>query len=205
MPLIRKEPSAPAPAKDTPHEALTRGTPEERWEAARALGGDPTAVAPLALALVTEDQPRVREAILTGLARTASAEAVDAVLPHLRSDDAGLRTGVLDALKAMPSAVAARLEALLRDPDSDVRILACDLARHVPAAQAAPLLARVLQVEPEVNVCAAAVETLAELGGPDEAPALLACANRFPEAPFLRFSIEVTLDRIAAQAPPQRG
>lgn len=205
MPLIRKDPTTAPPAPRSTGEQLTQGGPDERWSAARRLGGDPTDVVALGSALLTERDPRVREAILTSLARLGTAEAVEAVLLHLRSDDASVRTGALDALRTMPAAVAPQLEALLHDADPDVRVLACDLVRHVPAAQASDLLAAVLKSEPEVNVCAAAVETLAEVGGPDDAQALMACAARFPEAAFLRFSIELTLERISAGASPPRG
>ena len=46
----------------------------------------------------------MREAIFTGLARIATAESAAAVVPYLRSDDASLRTGAIDALRAMPKA-----------------------------------------------------------------------------------------------------
>jgi HEAT repeat protein len=159
----------------------------------------------LAAALLVEGEPRVREAMLTSLAKSGTPEAVAAVLPHLRSDDAGLRTGALDALRAMPSAVAPRLADLLQDPDPDVRILACELVRYAPAEQASKLLATVLEHDPEINVCAAAVEILAEIGGADDVVPLSACARRFSHASFLRFSIEVTLARISAGAPQQGG
>lgn len=205
MPLIRKDPpgaTAPAPAGG---DMLVRGSPDERWSAARAMGGDPAEVAALGSALLSEREPRVREAILTSLARSAAPAAVDAILPHLRSDDASLRTGALDALRAMPTAVAPRLAELLRDADPDVRVLACELVRHVRAAEASLLLAEILSSEPEINVCAAAVEVLAEIGGLEDIPALRLCAERFPDADFLRFSIQVTVERISAEAPPPRG
>jgi HEAT repeat protein len=205
VPLIRKEPPG-ALAQNVPStDLLVRGTPDERWSAARAMGADAAGVAALASALLGESDARVREAILTSLARSATPAAVDALLPHLRSDDAGLRTGALDALQAMRLAVAPRLGELLHDPDSDVRLLACDLVRNVPAAEASSLLAGILHNEPEPNVCAAAVDVLAEVGGPADLPALSACAERFPNETFLRFCIEATVQRISAEGPQPRG
>ena len=77
-------------------------------------------MAVLASALSRESDPRVREAIFTGLARIATAESAAAVVPYLRSDDASLRTGAIDALRAMPRLRAAHLPLLLADPDADV-------------------------------------------------------------------------------------
>ena len=205
MPLIRKEPAAPAATTTPSGKLLVEGNAEERWSAARAMSGDANAVGALSGALLAEADARVREAILTSLARTDTVAAVDAVLPHLRSDDASLRTGALDSLRAMRTAVVPRLGELLQDTDPDVRVLACELVRHVPQPQASELLGHVLLNEAEVNVCAAAVETIAEIGGPADIAALTECAARFPSETFLRFSIDVTLKRISAGAAPPRG
>lgn len=203
MPLIRKDApkagSGPDPADAA--RRLAGGTSDERWAAAREMGGQPGGVEALAAALATEADPRVREAIFTNLARIGSPEALAAVLPHLRADDANRRTGALDALRAMPKAAAGRLPALLSDADTDVRILACELVRHIPADEATRLLSDVLAREPDVNVCASAVEVLAECGGPEALPALQACAARFPQEAFLRFAIQVATERIGG--PPR--
>ena len=206
MPLIRKDP-APSAAPDLAANGrlLTTGSADERWAAARALAGQADALGPLAAALATEEDARVREAILTGLARAGGPAAVDAVLPLLRSDRAELRAAALDALRAMPEATAVRLPALLRDADRDVRILACDLIRDRPADEAIRLLVQVLDEDPEVNVCAAAVDVLAELGTPEAQPALARCAARFPDNAFLGFSIKIAMDRMGSQPPDPRG
>lgn len=205
MPLIRKDASAgPAPGGEDVLRRLTQGATDERWSAARALnGGDAQAVRALVSALPSEPDARVREAILTGLARAGSVEAIDAVLPLLRSDDAERRTAALDALRAMSGAVAPRLPQLLQDPDSDVRLLACELARQTPSGEAQDLLCGLLDREPEVNVCAAAVEVLAEVGDEGALPALLRCAERQKAAPFLGYAIKAATQRIAAQATPR--
>lgn len=203
MPLIRKDSAPKTDAGPAPAAALVRltgGTPDERWAAARELGGQPGGVAALAAALHTEADPRVREAIFTTLARLGTPEAAAAVLPHMRADDANLRTGALDALRAMPKAAAAHVPALLTDADVDVRILACELVRHLPAEEATRLLGELLAREPEVNVCASAVDVLAECGGPGALSALQACAARFPDETFLRFAIQVATERIGGPA-----
>lgn len=180
---------------------MTQGTADERWAAARAAGTKPENVDALSAALAQETDARVREALFTSLARIATAESAAAVLPYLRSDDANLRTGALDALQAMPVATAARLPGLLADPDADVRLLSCELVRGLADDEANHLLCELLEVEVEKNVCAAAIEVLAEIGRPEALPSLSRCAARFDGDPFLAFSIKVATDRILS--PPR--
>jgi HEAT repeat protein len=198
MPLIRK----PAPAS-APTSIPTRieGTSDQRWAAARAAAGRPNGVAVLAEALAREDDRRVREAIFTGLTRIATPESAAAIVPYLRSEDAALRTGAIDALRAMPAAASVHLPRLLADPEADVRLLSCELARDLPEEDANRLLCTLLEAETEKNVCAAAIEVLAEIGRADALPALARCAARFGDDPFIAFSVKIATDRIVAQVP----
>lgn len=204
MPLIRRDaPKAPAQSVDRAKlaAALTEGTDYERWAAARLAGESPQGLSILRDALSREANPRVREAIFTGLARIRTSESAEAVLPYLGSDDASVRAGALDALRAMPVATAPHIARVLKDDDPDVRLLACELVRNQPSGDASRLLSNLLATESQANVCAAAVEVLAEVGGPELLPMLADCAARFPEDPFLSFAIEVARERIGSQAP----
>jgi len=209
MPLSRKPPSpaAPGPAPDIAAvlKAFATGSEEERWSAARAAAEIPASATPLGEALAREPSARVREAMFTALARIATPESVESTLPYLRSDQAQVRTEALDALKAMKSAVWPYLAALIRDENPHVRVLACDLVRDMPGDRAARLLCDLLDWEPTPNVCAAAIEALAEIGGADALPALTRCAARFPADPFIEFSIKIAADRIRAQDPTPRA
>jgi len=207
MPLIRKPsgPAAPsAPGKPASIETLTRGSDDDRWTAARAAASDPAAAAVLGDAVARERNPRVREAMFTSLSRIGTPASAEALLPLLRSDDSALRTGALDALRAMKDAVRPYVADLVRDPDSDVRLLACELVRTLPSEDASALLCALLDAEREPNVCASAVEVLAEVGGADALPALARCKDRFRGVPFLAFSIMVAADRIRSQSPARR-
>jgi HEAT repeat protein len=199
MPLIRKPeklPAAPAIDAASTFAALRSGSVDERWAAARAASQWPGGVAALAAALRDERDSHVREAILTALAGSHSEEGIDALLPLLRSDDAPVRTGALDALRTIREAIAPHLPRLLHDADPDVRILACELARNLRDDDAARMLCELLDAESEPNVCAAAVEVLADVGGPASLPSLARCAERFRGAPFLDYSISATIERI---------
>jgi HEAT repeat protein len=203
MPLIRKQPiDRPQPNEGDLQQAivaLRSGSAQERWDAARSLAARPAAVQVLGEALLNENNRRVREVIFTSLARLATADAAEAVIRHLRSDDSGLRTGALDALREMMAVVRPRLPALLADPDPDIRVLCCDLVRELPAADATDLLCAVLERESEPNVCAAAVEVLAEIGTPAALPAMEKCCTRFSDQTFLTFAIKLAAERIASQ------
>ena len=210
MPLIRKPPSAPSGSPTVPDPAavfaaLARGTDDERWSAARAAADLPDSVPALEDALRRERSPVVREAVFSALARIATKQSVEAVLPFLRSDDASIRTEASDALLAMKNIVWPYVAPLLRDPDADVRILACSLVREMPGEVAASLCCGLLDSEPEPNVCAAAVEVLAEVGESSALPVLERCAERFGDTPFLTFSIQMAIERIRSQAPNPRA
>ena len=58
----------------------------------------------LAAALGRETVPRVREAIMTALMRIGDTPSVEAILPCLRSQDAGLRAAAIESLQALPEA-----------------------------------------------------------------------------------------------------
>jgi len=62
-----------------------------------------------------------------------------------------------------------------------------------------------LAAEQEINVCAAAVDVLAEVGSSDALATLNECARRFGESPFIAFAIEIVIHRITSQSTPARA
>ncbi|HUN72675.1 MAG TPA: HEAT repeat domain-containing protein [Steroidobacteraceae bacterium] len=201
MPLVRKPTQPAEPPKASAGEVLAglaSANPEARWTAARAAAELADSAGALAAALPQETDARVREAMFTSLARIGTRESLRAMLPMLRSNDAALRTGALDALCSSHFAAHELLPQLLSDPDVDVRILSCELARSLPSEDASRSLCTLLDREAEVNVCAAAIEVLAEVGNQAALPALERCAQRFPQVPFLTFAIRLATDRIRA-------
>ena len=205
MPLIRRESDkADAGVLREALPSLASASADERWAAARA-ARDPAAIPSLGDALVRECDLRVREAIFTALVRIGTPESAGVLFRYLRVDDANLRTGALDALRAMPQAVRPHLPALLADADADVRLLACDLVRDAGGAHGPRWLCAMIETEPQANVCAAAVEVLGEIANAAAAPSLSRCAERFPDDPFLGFAIKVVADRLRAVPPAPRG
>lgn len=201
MPLIRKDRS-PGQKAETVDVLKSLGSPDpdQRWAAAREAVNVPGGGVALTAALRTEKDPRVREAILSGLARIGTSDAVDAIISLLRSDDANMRSGALDTLRIMAVQVHDLLPKLLIDPDVDVRILSCELARSLDDAEATRLMCGLLAGEHDANVCAAAVDVLSEVGSADALPVLRDCAQRFHDSPYLVFAVKVVIDRLAPQS-----
>jgi HEAT repeat protein len=199
MPLVKggSKGGAPGPVSAPHRSALDSPDAESRWTSARALAGDVEAVPALAAALRCETVPRVREAIMTALMRTGDAASVEAILPYLRSQDAGLRAAAIEALQALPSATTPFMEALFSDPDSDVRLLATELTRNMKASEATQILCQLIEREQHPNVCAAAVDVLTEVGTSEALPVLEKCAVRFAATPFLPFAISMAIARIS--------
>jgi HEAT repeat protein len=194
MPLIRRDP--PAPARDAPPSSgdLKSDDPDARRRAVRSLGHGPEAVPVLMGALENESDPAVLEAIFSAL--EVIPEAASPLTSLLRSDDARLRNDAVEALQAMPDAVRSLLPGLLADPDADVRILSVEVARCLPAEEMVSLLCGLLTRETHPNVCTAAVEILAEVGTAEAVPVLRRLAARFPAEPMLSFAVRIAIERI---------
>jgi len=204
MPFVKRDISAaskPAaglePGVESHFAALSSPDVEVRWSAVRALGGRADAVPVLAAALAVERVPRVREAIMTAIMRVGDEASVRVLLPYLRSQDGGERAAAIEALQALPEAISPFMAPLFGDSDSDVRILATELARNMSAADATRVLCGLLSHEQHPNVCAAAIDVLAEVGTRDAVPVLEACAARFSGTPFLPFAASIAIARIS--------
>lgn len=172
--------------------------PSNRRWAARELSPYPRVAPSLGEALLHERDGSVRTALFTTLAGFANDEAVNALLPLLRSEDAGLRNGAIEALTEMPLAVAPRMQALLHDSDPDVRIFTVNLLAELRHEHVATWLRQVLQNETAVNVVAAAIEVMTEVGDIQDVPALRAAGQRFATDPFVGFAADMAIERIEA-------
>jgi hypothetical protein len=182
---------------------------EERWRvdlksadtatrrrAAHAMAEFPSAVPAMCAHLAGEGNLSVRSIIFTGLIVRKSSTTVAGLLPLLASEDANLRNGAIEALQQMPDEVAPFVEAMLADQDADVRIFTIDVLAALPHPMVPRWLRRVVTSDPHVNVCAQALDALAEVGEPDAIPALEALAVRFPDVAFIKFAVDATIRRI---------
>ncbi|WP_041793916.1 HEAT repeat domain-containing protein [Pararhodospirillum photometricum] len=171
-----------------------------RRAAVRALAhqeaANPVVAGALCDRLDEERSPSVRAVLFTALIRLASPEVAGRLAMLLRSDDAPLRNGAIEALQAMPEAVTPHLRRLLTDPDSDIRIFAVNILGALSLAEAPDLLAEVLTNDDHVNVCGAAVDALAEVGTPNHIEILEGVRVRFAGDGFMTFAIDTALRRI---------
>ncbi len=177
---------------------LRGGDAEQRRWAVRDLTAHPQAAAALGAQLLVERDAAVREAIFLALGTMASDEAVSALLPLLRSEDARLRNGAIEVLSGLPRVVGPRISALLLDADVDVRIFTVNLLGELRHEQVTQWLQQVLLSDREVNVVAAAIEVMAETGQPEHIDALRETRRRFADDPFIGFAADVAIERIRA-------
>jgi len=166
-----------------------------RW-AVRDLAAYPEAVPHLIELLNNEMVPFVREAIFTSLVTIGSLSAVKGLLSCLRSDDAALRNETIEALQNLPDLVVPFIDKLLADPDSDVRILTINILEALKHPNVEDWLIKVIQQDPHVNVCTAAVDLLSEIGTEKAIPALEALKNRFPDETFVQFAVDTAVTTI---------
>lgn len=168
-----------------------------RW-AARDLAVYPEATEVLGRALAREGNGSVREALFTSLCTLGGTAAVDVLLPLLRSEDAALRNGAIESLAHLPEAAGQRIDALLHDPDADVRIFTVNLLGSLRHARVGPWLNQVLEKDTAINVVAAAVEVITEMGGNEHLPGLEVARKRFASDAFMGFAIDLARTRIEA-------
>ncbi len=166
-----------------------------RW-AARDLVDCPEAAAALAERLAVEAEAPVRAVILTSLTRLGSEAALAGLLRCLRSEDAALRNEAIAAMQQLPGEVAPIMDDLLHDPDSDVRIFAVNILEALRHPDVEAWLIAVIERDPHVNVCAAAVDLLGEVGTGAARAALAGLQARFADEPYVQFAAGLALRRI---------
>jgi HEAT repeat protein len=172
---------------------LDDADPERRREAALGLDAVAAAVDPLLDRVGAEPEPRARDAMLTTLAAFDLPEVAEGLVVHLASDDAGLRTAVAEAMAAMPTSVPPLMPRLLTDPDHDVRVMTAMVLADLPHPSAVTWLTAMIRDDTHPNVVAAAIDALLPSAGPEHGELLRDAVRRFPDDPFLRFTVEAAI------------
>jgi len=165
-----------------------------RW-AARDLDGLDEAAPALLAALPQETDRGTRDALLATLAGTSDPAVVRLLAEHLRSEDAGLRNAVAEALARMPLGGEVARE-WADDPDADVRILVVMVLTRTDDPLGRATLEHLVRHDPDARVVASSVAALEQTG---QCPAELVVAahGRFPDDPFLEFLVEHATHRRA--------
>jgi HEAT repeat protein len=168
-----------------------------RW-AARDCATHPDMASALCSALAQEADASVREVMFTSLTQMGGADVVQGILPLLRTEDANLRNGAIETLSGLPDAVEGSIDALLQDADVDVRIFTVNLLGDLRHARIPEWLGQVLKHDAHVNVVAAALEVVAEVGSPTLLSAVKSAKSRFADDPFIGFAADLAQQRIEA-------
>ncbi|WP_250031713.1 HEAT repeat domain-containing protein [Paractinoplanes maris] len=198
MGLVRRnapppEETAAPPTTGTLMRQLDDADPDCRREAALGLGGVAEAVPALLRRVAAETDPLVRDAVLTTLAAHDTAAVATGLGGHLASDDAGLRTAAAEALATMPVSVPAIIPGLLADPDHDVRVMTAMVLADLPHPGSQTWLAQMIAEDDHPNVVTAAIDALLPSLELEHHDLLRAAVQRFPDDPFLRFTVEAAL------------
>ncbi len=167
-----------------------------RW-AARDLADCPDSAGALVARLMCEDDASVREVILSALTLLGDKEAIAGLVQCLRSDSASLRNEAIEGMKQMPDQVAPIMRGLLNDHDADVRIFAVNILESLRHPEVEPWLIAVIENDPQVNVCATAVDLLGEVGSDASRHALHSLKARFSDEPYIQFATDLALKRLS--------
>ena len=177
---------------------LSDTNPTARRWAVRDLFECPGASEALVERLTLESDVSVREIILTTLTRLGDEVAVRGLIGCLRSEDVGLRNEAIEAMKQLPDEVAPIMRTLLADQDSDVRIFAVNILESLRHPQVEEWLIEVIEQDPHVNVCGAAVDLLGEAGSSRSLLALECLKKRFANEPYIQFAAVLAIKRIGS-------
>jgi hypothetical protein len=132
----------------------------------------------------------VRAAILTTLLKQRSPEIALRLSGILGSEDAALRSAVMDVLADMPDQLDSLVEPLLRQGDADLRIMVVTVVARLAHPMVPDWLLNVAQQDAHPNVVAAALEGLGECGTVEMIASIRAVATRFPGNSYLAFTAE---------------
>jgi len=113
----------------------------------------------------------------------------------LQSENVGLRNGAIEALKTMPDSAGECISEIFAS-STDVRIFGVEILGALEHPDRQTWLLQVIEADSELNVCAAAVEALLDCGDRRAVAPLFDLLARFPDEPFLAFSIRTALAQI---------
>lgn len=167
-----------------------------RRHAARQIAACPHAAKALVPRLQREQDAAVREAILNTLLRLNDPAISSGLADCLRSEDAALRNEAIETMKRLGSEAAPLLRSLLTDPDPDVRIFVVNILDSERHPEVESWLIEVIEQDAHVNVCAAAVDLLCEVGTEAAIDPLVRLKARFASEAYIQFAAGLALKRI---------
>jgi hypothetical protein len=103
---------------------------------------------PLLVEMLKSSNIGVQESADNALRKIGGKEAVDGVIPLLRSDEAPVRNGAMDILRALGSQELQSIIPLLKEEDVDIRIFATDILGSAGNVMAVAPLCEALLKDP---------------------------------------------------------
>ncbi len=137
-----------------------------------------------------------REAMLLTLIKQADESIAEALASKLGSAPVGLRNEIIDALRDMGGPALQPAARLLHQDDPNLRIYGINILENTWHPALANWMAELIAREPEVNVCAAAIEVLTEVGDSNHVPLLESLRPRFAHSPFINTVIDTAVARL---------
>ncbi|PKN06835.1 MAG: hypothetical protein CVU73_15040 [Deltaproteobacteria bacterium HGW-Deltaproteobacteria-8] len=148
---------------------------------------------PLLVEMLKSSNIGVQEAADNALRMIGGKEAVSGVIPLLQSDEAPVRNGSMDILRALGGNELQLIIPLLKDEDVDLRIFASDILGSAGNVMAVAPLCEALLKDPEVNVRYQAAVSLGNLGLPEAAK----CLNQaMRDEEWVQYSVIEALSKI---------
>jgi HEAT repeat protein len=175
---------------------LSSNIPYERRWAARDLADYSDASRYLLDHMDNEKDISVREVIISSLLKIRDEIAINGLIDYLKSDDAHLRNSAIEALKQIPDEVSPHIDKLIHDSDPDVRIFTINILESLRHPNVIKWLVEVIDKDQNINVCATALDLLAEVGTEETIPAIKKLKDRFKDEPYIQFTADIALRRI---------
>lgn len=177
---------------------LNEGDEDQRRWAARDMAAFNEAVSPLIDQLHIEQSHVVRDAIYLSLQKIGNQDVVRQLIPFLSEEDAELRNSTIEVLQLIPEQIEVHIISLLNHQDSDVRIFAIDILQVLAHEKTPQWLLSVLKDETHVNVVAAAIDRLAEVGTAEMITDIEKVKQKFTDQQYIQFACNTALRRIQA-------
>jgi len=177
---------------------LKEGSEKERLAAVRRLEqqGDETVVDALLDLLAYGNNRLIQEAALAALIRINTTQVAEAAVRLLESSDPWVRNAAVEILQGLGETASDVVRELLQSSDSDLRLFAVNVLEEAKYRKAVSLLQEVVNNDSNVNVVAAAVEYLGEMGSRITDVRCLENVGRRFKDPFLHYAVAEALKKI---------
>jgi len=116
----------------------------------------------------------------------------------LKSDNAYLRNAAIKFLQEYGKEAKPFIEKLLNGDDRDIKIFAINILGDVNYEDSLELLRYIIMKEKDINVLMTAVDYLGEIGEEKDIALLEALKEEFKDEEYVKFGIDLAIERIKA-------